>query len=234
MQDEIILEQGGGLRREGRFHPGQEDLPDVALDLRAHRRVGLLRAEARHGFRIGAGARFRRREFIVLGGEDDRMDAHRPVVPVVLDGELRFGVGAQVRHELRFVVADVGQDAERQVRQVQRQGHVVFRIAAGVAEHHALVAGALVLGLFAADAAADVAALLVDGGKHTARIAVEHVFRLVVADTLDGVAHDGLDVDIGIFRADFAADDHQSGGAEGFTGNVCVRVLAEEFVKDGV
>ena len=49
-----------------------------------------------------------------------------------------------------------------------REGHVLGGLVAGVAEHHALVAGTLVLFFLAFDALVDVAGLLVDGGDDAA------------------------------------------------------------------
>ena len=73
-----------------------------------------------------------------------------------------------------------------------------------------------------------------DGGENAAGIAVEAVFGLVVADTVDDVTDGLLDVYIGVFRTDFAADDDQAGRAEGLAGHLGIGVLAEEFVEDGV
>ena len=64
----------------------------------------------------------------------------RPVA-VVLDGDLGLAVGPQVRD--RAVLADLGQPLGQPVRQRDRQRHQLGRVVAGVAEHQALVAGAL-------------------------------------------------------------------------------------------
>ena len=135
--------------------------------------------------------------------------------------------------ELRLLVADVGQDLEREVAQIQRQRHVVLGVTAGVAEHHALVAGALVVGLGALHAAVDVGALLVQGGHHAAGIAVEHVLGLVVANVIDGFPDSGLDVHVGL-GLDFAHHHDHARGAEALAGDLGFGILREELVQDGV
>ena len=83
-------------------------------------------------------------------------------------------------------------------------------------------------------AAVDVGALFVDGGNDAAGGGVEAVLGLRVADALDDAAGRAGDVHVGAVGVDLAAYDHQAGGAEGFTGDVGLRVLAEEFVENGV
>ena len=103
----------------------------------------------------------------------------------------------------------------------------------GVAEHHALVARALVLGILADHAARDVGTLLVDGVQNAAAVRVELVFCFRVADAADGVAHDGLQVDISR-RAYFAGHDDLSRGDECFAGHPGLRVLEKQVVEDCV
>ncbi len=76
---------------------------------------------------------------IVLGRDDDRVDPNGPVA-LVLDGNLRLAVGPQVRDVA--VLAGRGEHAAQVVRQRDRQRHQRVGLAARVAEHHALVAGA--------------------------------------------------------------------------------------------
>ena len=162
------------------------------------------------------------------------MYAHRMVVRGELHGELGLGVGPQVRHDGGLVVAYVGQYLEHAVGQAESQRHVFLGVAAGIAEHHALVACALgVLGL-ADHAAVDVRALLVYGADDAAGRRVELVFGLGVADALDRLAYSGVDVHVGVLGADLAAHYHQSGGAERLAGHLRFGVLGQEFVKDCV
>ena len=58
---------------------------------------------------------------------------------LVLDGDLRLAVGPQVRQLTRS--ADLGQAASHPMGEGDRQRHELGRLAAGEAEHHALVAG---------------------------------------------------------------------------------------------
>ena len=57
-------------------------------------------------------------EFVVLGGNDDGIDAYRLAVVVVFNGYLALGVGTEVGHFLAFAT-DVRQNHQQLVRQVE-------------------------------------------------------------------------------------------------------------------
>ena len=215
VEDGRAVEEFRGALGQGLDEAGEDDLTHVLLYFRAHTRV------------VGV-------ELVVLRAQDDGVHAHGGAAAGEFDGELGLGVRAEVGHQLRLVVPDVGERLQELVRERQGEGHVFLGVRAGVAEHHALVAGALLLGLLAGHAAVDVGALLVDGGDDAAGSGVETVLGLVVADALDHAARRGRDVDVGALGIDLAAHDHQAGGAEGFTGDVRLRVLPEEFVENGI
>ena len=131
-------------------------------------------------------------------------------------------------------MADVRELLKGDLREVERQRHVVLRVPAGVAEHHALVAGSLILRVFAHHATVDVLALLVDLGEDSAGVAVEHVVGLVVADAVDHSAHNLLDVNVRVLGTDLAADDHKSCRTECLACHLGLGILTEELVKDCV
>ena len=54
--------------------------------------------------------------------------------------------------------------------------------------------------------------------KHTAGVAIEHVFGLRVADIVDHLTRDLLQTDLG-FRRYFAADNRKTGSDEGLAGD---------------
>ena len=76
----------------------------------------------------------------VLGGDHHGVQPDRDVV-LVLDGDLRLAVRAQVGQHA--VLADLGQPACQPVGQRDRQRHQLRGVVDRVAEHQALVAGAL-------------------------------------------------------------------------------------------
>ena len=106
-------------------------------------------------------------ELVVLGAHHDGVDALGHTLVAVLNGHLTLRVGTQIGHHLALA-ANVGERAHDELCQVERHRHVVFCLVGGVTEHHALVAGTLLVLLLTADAAVDVAALLVDGGEDAA------------------------------------------------------------------
>src|SRR5205814_95389 len=134
--------------------------------------------------------------FRVLGGDNHRVHAHRLHVLVVLHGDLRFTVRTQVRQ--RAVLANFGKFAAEFVGQRNRCGHQFGSFVGGIAEHHALVAGAA-----GVHAHGDIARLLVDAGDDRAGVGIESVERVVVADGGDDAANQRLEVHVGL-GGDFA------------------------------
>ena len=156
----------------------------------------------------------------VLGGEHDGVDADRTVVGVVLDGDLGLAVGTQVLQ--RPVLADLGEPLGEPVRDDDRQRHQLVGVVAGVAEHQALVAGALLVErvdragaalVAGVDALGDVAGLAADRHHDAAGVAVEALQRGVVADLEDPLADELRDVDVA-GGVHLAGHDDQAGGEQ--------------------
>ena len=124
----------------------------------------------------------------VLGGDDHRVHPDGAVVLVVLHRHLALAVGPHIG-ELS-ALADLRHPAAELVGQGDGQGHQLRRLVAGVAEHHALVAGAvaqLAVGALLVlqglvHPQGDVGGLLVDVGDDAAGVAVKAVLGPVVAD----------------------------------------------------
>ena len=210
MKDHVVLEQRGVAGVQLSFQARDEDGFHILAD------AGLVHVR------------------VVLRGEHERVDAPGCVVVVVFDGELALGVGPQVGHRRGVLAADARELDQDHVGERQRERHELGRLVAGVAEHHTLVAGALVFLGGAVYALGDVGALLVHCGEDGAGIGVEAVLAFRVADAADGAADDALDVDPGVAGGDFAAYDGQARADEGFTGDVGRRVLPQEIIEDGV
>ena len=166
----------------------------------------------------------------VLGRDQHGVDAHRAPV-LVDDRDLGLAVGPQVRHG--GGPAHLGQALGEAVGQPDRQRHEVRRLVAGVAEHHPLVAGALgvehVLAALAAaqleggvDALRDVGRLRVERHQHAARLAVEAVGVVVVADVAHRLAHERRDVDVGR-RRHLARHHDEPGGQQRLAGDAARR-----------
>ena len=158
--------------------------------------------------------------FAVLGADQHGVDAHGLAV-LVLDRDLGLAVGPQIRHDARL--ADVGQSPGQPVGHGDGHRHELVGVAAGEAEHHALVAGAelveVVVGVAltmlegVVHAARDVGRLLLDGGHHAAGLAVEPELRVRVADVDDRAAHDARDVHPRL-GGDLADDEGEAGRDE--------------------
>ena len=122
-----------------------------------------------------------------------------------------------------------------------RQRHQLWRLAAGEAEHHALVAraqlerrGGVVADLErCVDTLGDVGRLFLDRHERPAGQVVEAVVGFRVADVADGLPDDGLEVDV-CRRRDLAEDHHQTCRRRGLAGNAGFRILLDDRVKDRV
>jgi hypothetical protein len=147
--------------------------------------------------------------------------------------DLALGVRTQERQAA--VLAQLRLALDQAVRIVDRRGHQLRGLVAGIAEHQALVAGAEVQVVVAGaiDALGDVVALLVVGDEHGATLVVDAVLGVVVADALDRVARDLDVVDVGL-RGDFARKHDQAGVAQRLCGHARERILLEDRVQDRV
>ena len=134
-------------------------------------------------------------EFDMMGRYDDGVYAHGTVLLVVFDRNLRFGIGTQIRHFVLFSAYHC-QLAQQQVREVERERHVVVGFVTGVTEHHSLISGTLIHGLGTFYSPVDVGRLLVYGREYSAGVAVEFIFAACVPDAVDDAAGDFVQVDV--------------------------------------
>ena len=171
----------------------------------------------------------------VLGRDDDVRNADRLAV-VVDHRDLRLRVRAQPRGAAGL--ANLGQRAAEAMREHDRRRHQLRRFVAGVTEHQALVARALLPGLLAldlarVDALRDVGRLLRQQQVHEHAIGMKHVIVVDVADLADRLARDLLDVELGL-GGDLAADDHHVRLDVGFAGDAAELVLRQAGVEDRI
>ena len=163
--------------------------------------------------------------FAVLRGDDGGINA-RGAAFDIFDCDLGFAVGPE---EINFAgLANIGEALGELMRELDGHGHQLGSFVAGKAEHQALIAGASGI-----DAHGDIVGLLLDGADDAAGFGVEAVFGAGVADVPDHFARQVGEVDIGL-GGDFAGDDYQTGGDEGFAGNATHRVVFHDGVEDGV
>ena len=172
----------------------------------------------------------------MLVRDHDLSDARRLAV-LVAHGDLALGVGPE--HRFLAAVPRFGDQAQDFVAIVDRGGHQLGRVAAGMAEHDALIAGAFFLVAAAVDALGNVGRLRVQEDLDVGLVPVEAV--LLVADVLDGhagdVAHPIPGNDIGAAR--LAGDDDLVGRGHRLAGHpqlpgidAGLRALAEKQIDD--
>ena len=171
-------------------------------------------------------------ELVVLRRDDDGIDALGNACIAILDGDLTLGVRTQIGHHLTLL-ADLCEGAHDEMREVERHGHEILGLVGGIAEHHTLVASALLVLVAIIDTAVDVLALLMDSSEDTAGVAVELVFGLGIAYLLNRVTCNGLQVDIHI-TAYLAHQHHLSCSDKRLTSHTGAVVVSQELVENGV
>ena len=133
-------------------------------------------------------------------------------------------------------LARVAEPLADPVRRVDRERHVLLRLVARVAEHHPLVAGALLLeqALALGDALGDVGRLPLDRGDDGAGIAVEAALRGGVADVADHAPCAISPKCTLALRRDLAGDHHEARLDQRLARDAAVGILGEHRVQDGV
>ena len=168
----------------------------------------------------------------MLGGDEDAGNANRSVA-FVDDRDLRLGVGTQPVEVPTAPI--VGEALGELVRQDDRQRHELGALGRGIAEHDALVAGALLLlvvgGLH--HARVDLARLLRDEHRDLHAVGVELLGRVRVADFANRLARDGLVVERAV-GGDFTGQHDVVVLAEDFAGDVARSVLREAGIENRV
>ncbi len=169
------------------------------------------------------------------------MSSRTGLVAGVLDGDLSLAVRPDVGH--LAAAAHLRQPPGQPVRQHDRQRHQLRGVAAGIAEHQALVPGALPVQLVRALALAvldclayaqrDVRRLRADRDLHAAGGAVEALGRGVVADLQDLLPDDARNVDIGVGRH-LAGHMHLAGGDQRLDSHPAAVIALEHGVQNGV
>ena len=201
---------------------GDEDGNDIVAYLVEHQLVGLLLTASLFGTD----------KLVVLRADHDGVNALCHALVVVFHGHLALRVGAQIGHLLAHA-ADIGQHNQYFVGQGQGEGHIGVGFVVGIAEHHALVACALVHGVFALHAAVDVGALLVDGAEDAARFGVKLILCLCVANLADGATRHVLQIYV-CLRLDFACHNDLSCRDKGLAGHFGIGVVGQKFIKHGI
>lgn len=99
--------------------------------------------------------------------------------------------------------------------------------------HDTLVTGTVVLEVTVVKTLGNVGGLLLDGNKDVTGLVVETLVRVVVANLLDGVTDNLLEVDVGL-GGDLTKDHDHTGLGGGLTGDLGVGVLGETGIEDGI
>ena len=172
----------------------------------------------------------------MLGRQYHGVHPDRLAILVILHRDLGLAIGPQIAHQ--SLLAHIGEALGHFLGNGDSQRHQLRCLVAGIAEHHALVAGAVIklavvlslrLKRFV-NAESDVGGLFVNVRDYAAGVAVKAVLCSVVADLTDDVSCDLGNIDIAA-RADLAHDVDKPRGSRGLAGNSAVGVLLKYCVQ---
>ena len=188
MIDNFIIEQRQHLiMMNGSNHTRHQNLNHITTDDRQHLFVSLQLGSLRIIFRLD--------KVIMLRRNNNCINTNRSSVVVIFDSYLAFCIGTKVSHHLSFTT-DISQHLQNAVCQIKRKRHIVFRFIGSITEHHTLVARTLFHRILTFHTTVDIGALLMNGGKHTARVTFEHVLSFGIADFLNYLTCDELEINV--------------------------------------
>jgi len=172
---------------------------------------------------------------VVLSGDDDGVDTDRnrdTVLHLVEDRDLSLTIRADPRASA--VLADLSEASTELGSEDVSKGHELLGLISSITEHVTLVTSANLLGgLVDVDTLGNIGGLLLNSNDDVAGLVVNTLLGVVVADLLEGLAHDSLVVHLSL-GSDLTEDhDHASLGAS-LASDLGVGVLLKASVKDSV
>ena len=171
----------------------------------------------------------------VLGRHDNGVDTegyNGTVVVSILDGDLRLGIRSQPGK--RAILAGCGHGRVELVGEEEGKREQLGGLVGGIAEHDALVTGTKLLeSLVVVQALGNIRRLLLNGNEDVAGLVVEALVRRVVADLLDGITDNLLEVDVSL-GGDLAEDHDHARLGRRLAGDLGEWVVLEAGIEDSV
>ncbi|OAV63605.1 hypothetical protein Barb4_04943 [Bacteroidales bacterium Barb4] len=172
-------------------------------------------------------------EIIVLGGNNDGVDAQGNAAVIVFDCHLTLGIGTEIGQETGLFLSYGSQFFEQGVRQIQRQRHVVFRFRRGIAEHHPLVACSLIHRVGTFHALVNLRTLLVNGGKDAAGLRFKLIFAFGVTNLCNHIAHNSRHIYVSL-RLHFSRQDNLTGRNQRFASHFRLFVIRQKLIQHSI
>ncbi len=168
----------------------------------------------------------------MLRGDHNSVYAYRTVIAVIFHSDLTLGIRTKICHFLSFASYS-RQLSEQLMAQVKSERHHRRSLISRIAEHHALVACSLILRLVTFHTTVYIAALLMQGRKHPARLGIKHQLAVIIPDLRNHLTDSLHQVNIcGTFH--FAGHHNLSGCHKGLTCHFRLMVASKEFIKNSV
>ena len=104
-------------------------------------------------------------KIVVLCADYNSIDALRNTTIRIFYSNLTFRVGPKISHLLTFF-ANIGQCFYQKMRQIERNGHIIFCFVGGIPKHHTLISCPLLVLFTPIHTAIDVVALLVNSREN--------------------------------------------------------------------
>ena len=204
-----------------RYHTRQQHVLHVGLNALQHLRVGFGLTDTL----LAVGTH----KLIVLCAYNYCMHTHGTMgLSVILHRHLALGVGTQIWQQT--ALAQLGKLTHQRVGKVQCERYQRLCLIARVAEHHALVAGALLLRHGALHSAINVFRLLMKRRQHSARVGVKLQLAAVIAYPAYHSARHLHQIHIRV-RFHFAGYHHLAGGYQRFTCHLRLWVVGKKMIQ---
>ncbi len=164
---------------------------------------------------------------IVLRRQHDGLYRHRPIV-LVTKRDLTFRIGPEPCQLARL--SYLGLALHEPVRIDDRRRHELLGLVARIAEHQALVAGALLFVRRTIDALSDIGGLLGQMIDDLAVMAIETEIIAPISNFADGISDERFDLELRLAR-DLTGNDDQVVLDECLAGDARSRVLCNQRIE---
>ncbi|TSC97675.1 MAG: Uncharacterized protein Greene101449_1111 [Candidatus Peregrinibacteria bacterium Greene1014_49] len=171
--------------------------------------------------------------FGVLCRNNDTTHAHRAAIIAIFHGHLTFAIRTQEADFL--VLARFGKTLCEFVSECNRQRHELRRFITGESEHEPLISSALffIAVRFRIDPEGNICALCPHADNDSAGLVIESIDGIVIANFTDSFAGNSCDIDVSRCTH-FSGNNNKAGGCKALAGDVCVRVLTQRVIENGI
>ena len=171
-------------------------------------------------------------KLIVLGGNDDSIDATWTMIIAIFDCHLALCVRTQIRHFYPFA-PNVCQHSQDTMCQVQSQRHIVLCFVGGITKHHSLITSPLAHRVVAFHTTIDIRTLFMNGREDSARVCFKHILAFRVSYSTDRLPGYFRQIHIGL-RFDFSGQYDLTGSDQRLACHFRLGIKRQEMIQHSI